>query len=579
MARELQILVTARNMAGGVLRGVRGDIDGIDGAARRASSNVGRNVGIAVAAVGAGLAVQVHSGINSLVELEEANAQTRAAIESTGGVAGITADEIRDMSEAFERQTTIDDKLIQSGANVLLTFRRVGERAFEPAMEAALNLSTRMGGDLNGAILQVGKALEDPVRGLTALRRAGIQFTEAQEDQIKAMVEANDLAGAQTLILAELETQFGGSARALSEGAGGAQRRWGDAVEDMQMHLATGFLPLIERASEKMGDLAADPAFIQGIEDFGGAMAGAFESALDFAEDIPWAQVGEALGVAGTGARMAMDAFLSAPPWLQTAILTGWGLNKLTGGGLGSIVGALGSGLIKGVLGMNAGVVNINAATVNGPGGGMPGAAGRGGGLVGGLARGAAVGTALAAVPLAGVAAVEVINFETMRSEQRTGLQGILNEMPRGTERINDSIAALESEINQERPLLDGILFNTNVRPQLERQLTELRNVKAAQDRTASDARSADAAMLTSSQTRTAQQATAIQVARETRDADRAMLGAAAFQTGLLTSIRDKAPMPPKVDVHVTNNVSVHEFQRTVTTSVRAAAPMGWTAV
>jgi hypothetical protein len=78
------------------------------------------------------------------------------------------------------------------------------------------------------------------------------------------------------------------------------------------------------------------------------------------------------MSMAGKGAKAAFDLFTGLPPWVQTAVITGWGLNKLTGGALGSIIGQLGSGLIKGVLGMNAGVVNINAAVVNG-GGGLPG--------------------------------------------------------------------------------------------------------------------------------------------------------------------------------------------------------------
>jgi hypothetical protein len=99
----------------------------------------------------------------------------------------------------------------------------------------------------------------------------------------------------------------------------------------------------------------------------------------------------------GTGAKAALDFFTGMPSWVQTAVLTGWGLNKLTGGALGSIVGTLGSGLIKGVLGMNAGVVNINAATVNGGVGGAAGgaaAAGRGGGVLGTLSKVVVVGIA-----------------------------------------------------------------------------------------------------------------------------------------------------------------------------------------
>jgi hypothetical protein len=36
-----------------------------------------------------------------------------------------------------------------------------------------------------------------------------------------------------------------------------------------------------------------------------------------------------------------LGAFNSLPPWIQTAVLTGWGLNKLTGGALGNIAGIL----------------------------------------------------------------------------------------------------------------------------------------------------------------------------------------------------------------------------------------------
>ena len=383
-SRELSILVTAKNMASKVLGTVRGDVNSIDGAAKRAGSNMSRNIGMGVAAVGAGLSIQVKAGIDSLVELERVNNLTAAALESTGNAAGQSAEGIRARSEAMETMSGVDDKVIQNAQNLLLTFTNVRKDAFEPTLEAAMNLNAALGGGdegLQGTLIQVAKAVQDPVRGMTALRRSGVSFTKEQEEQVKAMVAANDMMGAQGLILGELEKQFGGAAEAANQGVGASQKRFSDAIEDMQMALATGFLPLIEKVSGKLTTLVGDPAFLQGVEDFGSAIAGGFEAAVDFAGTIPWEQVGAALQTAGTGARMAMDAFLSAPPWLQIAILTGWGLNKLTGGGLGSIVGALGSGLIKGVLGMNAGVVNINAATVNGGPGGPGGPTGSKGGI------------------------------------------------------------------------------------------------------------------------------------------------------------------------------------------------------
>src|ERR1700712_5749455 len=59
-----------------------------------------------------------------------------------------------------------------------------------------------------------GKALNDPLKGISALSRAGVTFTQSQQDSIKAMVGANDLLGAQKIILGEVEKQVGGTAKA-----------------------------------------------------------------------------------------------------------------------------------------------------------------------------------------------------------------------------------------------------------------------------------------------------------------------------------------------------------------------------
>jgi DNA repair ATPase RecN len=83
------------------------------------------------------------------------------------------------------------------------------------------------------------------------------------------------------------------------------------------------------------------------------------------------------------------------------------------------------------------------------------------------------------------------VNFENMRNESRAGLQGILDEMPRTPEAIDESIARIQEQIDMERPFLDGILFNTNVRPQLEAEIKELQDVKASQERGNAAARDA----------------------------------------------------------------------------------------
>ena len=160
-----------------------------------------------------------------------------------------------------------------------------------------------------------------------------------------------------------------------------------DAAEDVQRAFAIGFLPVIKEVADVLTKELGKPGTINALKGLGKALAGTLRSLISAAKQLPWEQIGTSLKIAGTGAKAILDAFLGLPPWIQTAVLTGWGLNKLTGGALSGIFTGLASGLIKGVLGMNAGVVNINAGVVNG--GGIPGAGGKGGflGGVGGLGK------------------------------------------------------------------------------------------------------------------------------------------------------------------------------------------------
>ncbi|MFZ9959617.1 MAG: phage tail length tape measure family protein, partial [Candidatus Limnocylindrus sp.] len=149
------------------------------------------------------------------VDSAKAIAQVEAAVKSTGGAAGRSVDQLAEMAEGLQRISLYDDDEIlkQVTAN-LLTFTKVTGTEFDKAQVAILNLSTRLGTDLTSATVQVGKALNDPIKGVTALGRAGVQFTAQQKEQIEALVEAGDVAAAQTIILGELETQFGGASEA-----------------------------------------------------------------------------------------------------------------------------------------------------------------------------------------------------------------------------------------------------------------------------------------------------------------------------------------------------------------------------
>jgi hypothetical protein len=402
------------------LGGFERKMGAVEASGRRMGQGISRAAGtIAKIGIGAGvagiaaIAVNVKAGVEALNELENVTVATNTVLKSTDGVAGQTADGIRKMSEGFEDlNATMDDKVIQSGANMLLTFTNVREKAFEPALEAALNMNEAMGGGPDGlqtTIIQVGKALNDPIKGVGALRRVGVQLSEQQEDQIKTLVEQNDLYGAQQIILDELATQFGGRFAAAGDTAEGKMAALSDRVEDVQKALAGPLLPAIDRVRDRLIEFLGTDRVLQGAEKLGEAIAGLFtdqnidrgvgmvEGLIDklttgdfsgitagisgIASEVsglPWESIGNAAELLGTGAKALLDTFTSLPPWVQTAVLTGWGLNKLTGGALGGIVGELGKGLIKGVLNLNAGVVNVNARTMTGGGGIGTGGGGKG---------------------------------------------------------------------------------------------------------------------------------------------------------------------------------------------------------
>lgn len=208
-------------------------------AGKETGSTFGKSMAGAIgAAFAAGAVVNFFKG--AIAEAQEAAKVTKlteAVIRSTGGAAKVSADQIGDLAERLSNLSGVDDEVIQSAENVLLTFTKVrneagkGNDVFNQGTEAALNLSAALGTDLQAATLLVGKALNDPIGGLTALKKAGIQLTDAQKDQIKSFVEVGDTMSAQKIILGELTTQFGGAAEAAASPADKARVAWGNFQE------------------------------------------------------------------------------------------------------------------------------------------------------------------------------------------------------------------------------------------------------------------------------------------------------------------------------------------------------------
>jgi len=205
-----------------------------------------------VGVVGAGLVQWARGAVESLARIERIGAQTEAAIKSTGGAANVTREEIDDLAGSLENLTSIEAESITEGQNLLLTFTNIrnevgeGNDIFDQTTKLMVDMSVAMGTDAAGGAIQLGKALNDPVAGLTALTRVGIQFTAEQKKQIQGFVETNDIMSAQKVILAELTRQFGGSAEALGDTFAGRVDLFEHALGTMAETALTVAIPALE---------------------------------------------------------------------------------------------------------------------------------------------------------------------------------------------------------------------------------------------------------------------------------------------------------------------------------------------
>jgi len=209
---------------------------------QRTGQSLSRNLTLPIVALGA-LAVK------SFDAQAKAVAQVEAGLKSTGEAAGFTSDELQKMAADLQTKTIFgDEEILKDATAQLLTFTNIAGQQFARTQVAALNLSTRLDGDLKSASIQLGKALNDPIANLSALSRSGIQFSQEQKDVIKSLAETNRLAEAQTIILNELDKQYGGAAEAAAQaGLGPFQQlsnQLGDVSEQLGAIIVEGIEPL-----------------------------------------------------------------------------------------------------------------------------------------------------------------------------------------------------------------------------------------------------------------------------------------------------------------------------------------------
>lgn len=224
-------------------------------AANRMQKAFSRSFNAIGAALAATFSVRAISSIASdsvklAREQEKAEAKVEQAVKSTGKAAGFTADELKRLAAERQKQTGIgDEKILNEVTAQLLTFTNITNDNFVRTQNVVLDLATVLDGDLKSSAIQLGKALNDPVANLSALSRSGIQFTKEQKKVINELVASNRLFDAQTIILDELQRQYGGQAEKQAETERGLKQMVaavGDAQEKIGLWILNGIQPAYE---------------------------------------------------------------------------------------------------------------------------------------------------------------------------------------------------------------------------------------------------------------------------------------------------------------------------------------------
>jgi hypothetical protein len=253
----------------------------LSGLQKRASS-VARGIGRVVGALGLslGFAAMVRGFKDTTAAAEGARVADERidaiakSMNEFGDQAQKTTRRIKDYAQQQSLLVGIDDEVIKATQAKLLTFRNLtktaGEMggAFDRATNAAIDMAAAGFGEATSNATQLGKALQDPIKGITALNRAGITFTEDQKELIKSLVESGRVLEAQDLILKEIESQVGGTAAATVT----ASQRMTIAFGEVQESVGAVLLPILEKFS------AWFVSVLPKIQAFFGAMMTALDS-------------------------------------------------------------------------------------------------------------------------------------------------------------------------------------------------------------------------------------------------------------------------------------------------------------
>ncbi len=229
-SRTVEIIIKAKDEASRVLDRVNGAAKDTEsgGVSKLKAGTVALGTAMGNMAVMAGQVAVQQLGA-SMTAFKESRAQTaelEQVLKSTGRTSEFTLEQLTNMAAGLEKVSLFEDEAIMNTQSLMLGFANIGKDIIPQATQSAMDMAQAMGTDLQSATIQLSKALNDPIEGVSALSRVGVTFTEQEKAMMEQMVKTGDAAGAQQMILKTLAgpNGFGGAAKAASDAAGPTEK-------------------------------------------------------------------------------------------------------------------------------------------------------------------------------------------------------------------------------------------------------------------------------------------------------------------------------------------------------------------
>lgn len=253
-----------------------------------------------------------------------------------GAGAAKVSDRLVDLSNSQARQTGMSTEAIKESKALLMTFSEVAKSAdkaggvFDRAGAAALDMAAAGFGEASDTAKQLGKALNDPIKGISALSRSGVTFTEVEKERIRTLVESNKMGEAQTLILEAIEKQVGGTANATADASAQLKETWNQAVQQIGLEVLPAFQKVVEWLSKRIpGAVEVVKGWFQKLRDWwstnGPAITTAIRNVADAVQTY-WAGVAKP-AIADFAEALRTFWHDKAKPILD-AMVTAWRDNK-----------------------------------------------------------------------------------------------------------------------------------------------------------------------------------------------------------------------------------------------------------